>query len=232
MENTPTPNPFLTFFRDEETRRALLVFFVATVLIVCRVYYLVGIKDADEHGEVLFLDEWQVSFTEESLTSSETVVLADGGEVDLEFDIDTSEFSQDFNIGLIQVTVSYSETNQVVGGDPCDSVQGKIVQSDFPAQWADENNSLSGASSSCEDISLLLLTYPNYNGQSYTKTAHNEVIALDEWGDEGYGIGSFYVNIKLEVQQSQVPTQNTDDDETVQVDVEVIAFKASAEKLS
>ena len=166
------------------------------------------------------------------MTSSETIVLADGGEVDLEFDIDMSEFPQGFNIGLIQVTLSYSETNQAVGGDPCDSVQGKIVQSDFPAQWADENNSLSGASSSCDDISLLLLTYPNYDGQSYTKTAHNEVIALDEWGDEGYGIGSLDVNIKLEVQQSQVPTQNNDDDETVQIDIAVIAFKASAEKMS
>jgi len=232
MENTSTPNPFLTFLGDEETRSALLVFLVAAILIVCRVYYLVGIKDADEHGEVLFSDEWQVSFTEEIVTSSETIVLADGGEVDLEFDIDMSEFPEGFNIGLIRVTLSYSETNQVLGGDPCDSVQGKIVQSDFPAQWADENNSLSGASSSCEDISLLLLTYPNYDGQSYTKTAHNEVIALDEWGDEGYGIGSLDVNIKLEVQQSQVPTQNTDDDETVQIDVVVIAFKASAEKMT
>ena len=36
----------------------------------------------------------------------------------------------------------------------------------------------------------------------------------------------------LEVQQSQIPTQNNDDDETVQIDVTFVAFKANAEKLS
>ena len=232
METTSPPNPFLTFFQDEETRSALIVFSVAMLLITCRVYYLVGIKDADEHGEVQFVDEWQITFSEESITSTETVVLADGGEVDLEFDIDTSEFSEDFKIGVIQVRISYSETNQVVGGDPCDSVQGKIIQSDYPAQWADENNSLSGASSSCEDIFLTLQTYPNYDGTPYMRTAHNEVIALDEWAEDGWGIGSVDLNVKLEVQQSQVPTQDNDDDETVQIDMTVLAFKGNAEKVN
>ena len=119
-------------------------------------------------------------------------------------------------IGYGQVAISYSETNQVVGGDPCDSVQGSLVRSDYPAQWTEENNTLAGGfHPPVRTVSLFLLTYPNYDGQSYTRTAHNQVIALDEWvEDMAMRTGSFDVNIKLEVQQSQIPTQNNDDDET------------------
>ncbi len=233
MEEESTPfNPIRAFFTDEDSRVALIVFAVVMVLMMCRVYYLIAIKESEFHDEVLYTDEWSITFLEESTTYSETVLLSDGDDVDIEFGIDASDFSAEHRIGYVQVTISYSETNQVVGGDPCDSVQGSLVQSDYPAQWTDENNTLTGGSSSCEDVSLFLLTYPNYDGQSYTRTAHNQVIALDEWVEDGYGIGSFDVNIKLEVQQSQIPTQNNDDDETVQIDVTFVAFKANAEKLS
>ena len=232
VEESTQFNPIRAFFTDETTRGALAVFGVIAVLMMCRVYYLVAIKEAKYHDEILYTDEWSITFLEESTTYSETVLLSDGDDVDIEFGVDASEFSSEHRIGYVQVTISYSETNQVVGGDPCDSIQGSIVQSDYPAQWTEENNTLTGGSSSCEDVSLFLLTYPNYDGQSYTRTAHNQVIALDEWVEDGYGIGSFDVNIKLEVQQSQIPTQNNDDDETVQIDVTFVAFKANAEKLS
>lgn len=233
MEEESTPfNPIRALLTDEDTRTALTVFSVVLVLMMCRVYYLIAIKESEFHDEVLYTDEWSITFLEESTTYSETVLLSDGDDVDIEFGVDASVFSAEHRIGYVQVSISYSETNQVVGGDPCDSVQGSIVQSDYPAQWTEENNTLTGGSSSCEDISLFLLTYPNYDGQSYTRPAHNQVIALDEWVEDGYGIGSFDVNIKLEVQQSQIPTQNNDDDETVQIDVTFVAFKANAEKLS
>tara|TARA_B100000575_G_C23121500_1_gene649101 strand:+ start:1543 stop:2271 length:729 start_codon:yes stop_codon:yes gene_type:complete len=224
--------PILTFLRDEETRGALVFFGIVMILVTSKIYYSIAVKDSELHDEVLYADEWSITFLEESTTYSETLLLSDGDDVDIEFGIDSSVFSAEHRIGYVQVTISYSETNQVVGGDPCDSVQGGMVQSDYPAQWTAENNTLTGGSSSCQDISLFLLTYPNYDGQSYTRTAHNQVIALDEWVDEGYGIGSFDVNIKLEVQQSQIPTQNNDDDETVQIDVTFVAFEANAEKLS
>lgn len=61
--------------------------------------------------------------------------------------------------------------------------------------------------------------------------ADNQVIALDEWGMEDYGVGSLDVKVKLDVQTSQVPTQDNDNDETIQIDVTVVAFKANAEKI-
>ena len=233
MEEDEKPfEPILTFFGDKEARTAFSVFGIALLLITAKVYYSLGIKDSEVHDEVRFLDEWAITFSEETMTMSESILLADGDEIDVEFLIEGSSFSEGYSIGYVQVKISYSETNQVIGGDPCDSVQGSLVQSAYPAQWADENNTLSGGSTSCEDIDLFLQAYPNYDGQEYTRMADNQVIALDEWGVEDYGVGPLDVKVQLDVQSSQVPTQNNDNDETIQIDVTVVAFKANAEKLT
>ena len=78
---------------------------------------------------------------------------------------------------------------------------------------------------------IKLVSGPNYDGQEYTRMADNQVIALDEWGMEDFGVGSLDVKLKLNVQTSQVPTQDNDNDETIQIDVTVVAFKANAEKI-
>lgn len=232
VEEAEPFDPILTFFADEDARTAFLIFGVALLLITAKVYYSIAIKDSEVHDEVRFLDEWSLTFSEETTTLSESILLADGDEIDVEFVIEKSSFSEGYNIGYVQVRISYSETNQVIGGDPCDSVQGSLVQSAYPAQWVDENNTLSDGSTSCEDIDLFLQTYPNYDGQEYTRMADNQVIALDEWGMEDYGAGSLDVKVKLDVQTSQVPTQDNDNDETIQIDVTVVAFKANAEKIT
>jgi hypothetical protein len=224
--------PILTFLGDEETRTAFSVFGIALLLITAKVYYSIGMKDSEIHDEVRFLDEWALTFSEETTTLSESILLGDGDEMDVEFLIEETSFSEGYSIGYVQVKISYSETNQVIGGDPCDSVQGSLVQSAYSAQWADENNTLTGGSTSCEDIDLFLQTYPHYDGQEYTRMADNQVIALDEWGAEDYGVGSLDVKVQLDVQSSQIPTQDNDNDETIQIDVTVGAFKANAEKLT
>ncbi len=231
QESAPNDlNQMLVFFSDEESRVPLVIFAVAMLLVTSRVFYSLNIKDSDVHDEVRFLDEWSITFTEETETSSETILLGDGAEEDVEFTIDLTSFSDGYHIGMVQVKILYTETNQAIGDDPCDSVQASLAQSSYPAQWDYENNTLNDGSASCEEINLLLQTYPGYTGETYSRMAHNEVIALDEWYEEGFGVGVLDVNVRLDVQQSQIPTQDNDNDETIQIDVTVVAFKANAEK--
>jgi len=224
-------NQVSVFFRDQETRAAMGIYALVLMLVTAKVFYSLALKDSYLHDEVRFEDNWRLSFTEETTILSETVLLPDGGEEDLEFAIDLSSFPDGYRIGLVNVKVSYSETNQAILDDPCDSVQASITQTNYPAQWTDQNNTLNGGSSSCEDIDLVLQVYPDYSGEDYERMAHNAVIAVDEWVEDGHGIGELSVNVKVDVQRSQVPTQDDDDDETVQIDVIVVGFKANAEKL-
>ncbi len=224
-------NQILVFLRDHETRSALAIYAIVLILVTAKIFYSLALKDAYLHDEVRFEDNWRLSFDEETETLSETVLLADGGEEDVEFTIDLSSFSEGYRIGFIEIKVSYSETNQAIVDDPCDSVQASITQTSYPAQWTDENNTLNGGSTSCSDIDLMLQVYPGYNGQAYERMAHNAVVAVDEWIEDGNGIGDLSVNVQVDVQRSQVPTQDDDDNETVQIDVTIVAFKANAEKL-
>tara|TARA_Y100000589_G_scaffold194493_1_gene183971 strand:- start:1051 stop:1761 length:711 start_codon:yes stop_codon:yes gene_type:complete len=224
-------NQVSVFFRDQETRTAMGIYTIVLILVTAKIFYSLALKDSYLHDEVRFEDNWELSFTEETTTLSETVLLPDGGEEDLEFAIDVSAFPEGYRIGLVNVKISYSETNQAILDDPCDSVQASITQTNYPAQWTDQNNTLNGGSNSCDDIDLTLKVYPNYNGENYERMAHNAVVAVDEWVEDGFGIGDLSVNVQLDVQRSQVPTQDDDDDETVQIDVIVVAFKANAEKL-
>ena len=224
-------NQVSVFFRDRETRNAMGIYALVLMLVTAKIFYSLAIKDSYLHDEVRFEDNWRLSFTEETTTLSETVLLPDGGEEDLDFTIDLSSFSDGYRIGMVEVKISYSETNQAILDDPCDSVQASITQTSYPAQWTDENNTLNGGSTSCDDIDLMLQVYPNYNGEIYERMAHNAVVAVDEWVEDGLGIGDLSVNVQVDVQRSQVPTQDDDDDETVQIDVTVVAFKANAEKL-
>ena len=224
-------NQVSVFFRDRETRTAMAIYALVLMLVTAKIFYSLAIKDSYLHDEVRFEDNWRLSFTEETTTLSETVLLPDGGEEDLDFTIDLSSFSDGYRIGMVEVKISYSETNQAILDDPCDSVQASITQTSYPAQWTDENNTLNGGSTSCDDIDLMLQVYPNYNGETYERMAHNAVVAVDEWVEDGHGIGDLSINVQVDVQRSQVPTQDDDDDETVQIDVTVVAFKANAEKL-
>ena len=224
-------NQVSVFFRDRETRTAMAIYALVLMLVTAKIFYSLALKDSHLHDEVRFEDNWRLSFTEETTTLSETVLLPDGGEEDLDFTVDLSSFSEGYRIGMVEVKISYSETNQAILDDPCDSVQASITQTSYPAQWTDENNTLNGGSTSCDDIDLMLQVYPNYNGETYERMAHNAVVAVDEWVENGLGIGDLRVNVQVDVQRSQVPTQDDDDDETVQIDVTVVAFKANAEKL-
>ena len=50
------------------------------------------------------------------------------------------------------------------------------------------------------------------------------MIALAPWKIDGYGVGTLTLEVSLDVQSSQIPTQNNDNDETVQIDVTVVGF--------
>ncbi len=99
-------DPILTFLGDEEARTAFSVFGIALLLITAKVYYSLGIKDSEVHDEVRFLDEWSLTFSEETTTLSESILLADGDEIDVEFLIEGSSFSEGYSIGYVQVKIS------------------------------------------------------------------------------------------------------------------------------
>lgn len=224
--------PASIFFGDKQTRTYLGVFALVFILIMLKTYYSLALKDSDLHDEVRFLDSWSISFDEENFTVEETYLLSHEESETLIIEIQKSTVPDGYAIAMYLVQISYDETNQAVGGDPCDTVHGNIIVTSLNAQWEDDNNTLTDSSNSCQTIFLQLLAYPDYDGLGYEIEAHNQVLALEPWAEEEYGLGTFEIEVKLQVEQSQVPTQNNDSDETIYVTVETVFFKAIAEKSS
>ena len=194
----------------------LTFLFVNTLDITANNAYVRGIVDGDT--------SWDVSFEEEVLSYSEEVIVGDGDNVVVEFEILPEAVAEGYRVGAVMVTVSYGETSQVPG-DPADSVAASLVQNSYPAEWGDGNNTLSGASNDASDILLDLRTYPNYDGETRNATGYNALQVLEPWVMDGHGLGLLEVNI--EVDTASLPFTN-DGSEEVTVTVDVITFRAVA----
>ena len=171
-------------------------------------------------------NNWNISFDEQVITLTDSVIVADGDTETRTFTVDESLLTDGYRFGRISVTLSYSETSGNLL-DPADSVFANLVQNDLNAQWQDDNNSLSGSSNDGSQIDLELRTYPGYDGQDTNTTGYNEIQVLEKWLTDGFGIGELEIEIGVETSSSGIPGQN-DNEEEVNITVELITFKAVA----
>lgn len=171
-------------------------------------------------------NNWNISFDEQVITLTDSVIVADGDTETRTFTVDESLLTDGYRFGRISVTLSYSETSGNLL-DPADSVFANLVQNDLNAQWQDDDNSLSGSSNDGSQIDLELRTYPDYDGQDTNTTGYNEIQVLEKWLTDGFGIGELEIEIGVETSSSGIPGQN-DNEEEVNITVELITFKAVA----
>lgn len=171
-------------------------------------------------------NNWNISFDEQVITLTDSVIVADGDTETRTFTVDESLLTDGYRFGRISVTLSYSETSGNLL-DPADSVFANLIQNDLNAQWQDDDNSLSGSSNDGSQIDLELRTYPGYDGQDTNTTGYNEIQVLEKWLTDGFGIGELEIEIGVETSSSGIPGQN-DNEEEVNITVELITFKAVA----
>ena len=152
---------------------------VLTIVAVVLTYTTVDLANLNEEvrGLVDGDNNWDVSFEIQSMTFQETIVMVDGEQRQLDFDVDQSDLPEGFRVGQIRATVSYGETSGLPA-DPADSVAANVLQTDMQAQWDDNNNTLSGSSNDATDIELILRTHPGFTGQSVNATGINEYQVL------------------------------------------------------
>ena len=134
-------------------------------------------------------------------------------------------FDTHSGFGMLFVNVSYTETSGEVG-DTCDTVSADLKPTGATADWSHGDNELSGMSSDCETISLMLYVFPGYDGNSVNVSGNNQQYWMDEWKDSTHGQGTFNLEIEVDVNgpaTSFVPGVS-DDNEEVTVTWEAVFF--------
>ena len=229
-ENEDKEMDFSTVFElvdDDRSNRLTTLTLIVTLLLLAFTTFDLAKLNNEVRGLVEGENTWELSFDLESMTYTETTILADGEQRQFDFEIEPGQISDGYRVGEILVTISYTETSGIPF-DPPDSVYANIIQTSMEAQWSDENTTLSGSSNDASDITLKLLTYPDFDGQAQNITALNEYQALQDWVMDGFGIGTCSVSVELQTQSA--PFTN-DGDEEITINVEVISFKVNANRV-
>ena len=118
---------FFELFNDRTSNISMAVaVFIAAVVVTYTTVDLANLNK-EVRGLVEGDNTWDVSFELQSMTFEETIVMVDGEQRELEFDIDSSDLPEGFRVGHIRTVVSYAETSGLPA-DPADSVAANVPQ--------------------------------------------------------------------------------------------------------
>ena len=176
---------------------------------------------------------WMIEFNQTSTDTEFQDVWQDEESRIVEFYMDDSELipMEGYAVGMINITVSPDTVDGFTVADPiaqCDAISASVVVNDLTAQWESDSNILSAQDSSCEDIHLSLLVYPEYHGGNITVSGVNEFQVLQPWRNMGWGEGVLEIKVDLDVNTVEPGPFAADDDEEITITVEVIGFLANA----
>ena len=215
---------------DEPIANKITAGIVAFFLVFVTINTFDLVSNSDNVRSIVDGDNnWTISFDEQIITLTDSVIVADGDTEIRAFTIDETLLDDGYRFGGISVTLTYTETSGLLL-DPEDSVFTNIIQNDLNAQWQDDNNSLSGSSNDGSQIDLDLRAYPGYDGQQTNTTGYNEIQVLENWEMDGFGIGELELEITVETTTSPIPFSPNDNEEEVNITIEIVTFKAIAQQ--
>tara|TARA_B100001250_G_scaffold165339_1_gene142330 strand:- start:1314 stop:2006 length:693 start_codon:yes stop_codon:yes gene_type:complete len=202
-------------FSEGRSFKHISIFFSVVVVLLlyhATVFFVImgdeiSIKDNEK--------SFTISFTEVIDEELESRTIDDGDREVIEFGVSENLFSEYDGFGVLYIDIEYGETSGQFA-DPCDSVSADISPTGVDADWDNEENVLAGTSSSCEMISLVVYVFPEYNSSNLNVSGENKEYWEMEWKNSSYGVGTFHLEVEVNVNQpptSGIPTIQDDDEE-------------------
>ena len=217
---------------DKGSRKVLTIYWTFLVVILiyhATVFWVIMQDDIQSKDDQ---PSFSIAFEEFSEISTESRTINDGEEAVIQYIAQPEMFDSHNGFGMLYVNISYTETSGEFA-DPCDTVSADLTPTGANADWNNPNNNLSGVSSDCETISLVLHVFPEYSGINYNANGGNEQYWIDMWTNPSHGEGTFNLEVEVIVNEpvtSGIPTVS-DTDEEVTVTWEAMFFDVSAEEV-
>lgn len=212
-------------FGESDSRKNVTIFLTFLVVIIIYHATVFWVVLQDEIRTKFDVDSFTIEFEETSIFSEESRIINNDETATIEFVAPNEMFDSHSGFGMLFVNVSYTETSGEAF-DPCDTVSADLKPTGATADWSHGDNELSGMSSDCETISLMLYVFPGYDGNTVNVSGNNQQYWIDEWKDSTHGQGTF--NLEVEVDVNGPPTSIaptiSDNNEEVTVTWEAVFF--------
>ena len=220
-------------FQIREANVAMAIFAVFTVIVGA--INMQGWLSVEYHKglDAITPKSWVVACDKTTTRTAFQDIWQDDESRIVEFRMDDSALvPQDgYAIGMINITISPDTVDGANIADPvgqCDSISASVLVNELTAQWDSERNVLAASDSSCEDILLSIVVYPDYQGETMVVPGVNAYQVLQPWSSLGWGEGVLEVQVDLDVNTAEPGPLATDDDEEITITVEVFSFIAGA----
>ena len=169
----------------------LTVFFLA----IFPAYFAYAASVADA-GSLIQNDsgEWIVSFSEDTITIEESVMLGNGEEHDTFFEIKESDLGETM-IGYVEISISCSDNDDpgpgfTDSGEVASDLSG-IETGSFAEQ--DEDGPCNG-----DAFVLRWDVTENYTGEAYNTSGSQDQISSN-WNDQGWGLGTWAATVTADI---------------------------------
>ena len=136
---------------DGERNQLIFIGILVAIILIDSIILIVGDDSVDINEYMYNTSEWEIAFSNMTLTSSSDVVISDNNEETLIFEIDSNLSDDGWMVQEIRFILTYGETS--FGDFDCDTVTAEFNHDEKTGEDS-VSEQLSGESTDCTEIQM------------------------------------------------------------------------------
>lgn len=212
-------NPLLKSAEESGERNQFIFFgILVAVILIDSIILVIGDHSIDINDHLDNTDEWEITFSNMSLTSNSEVLISDNNEEVVTFEIPSNLSDDGWMVQEIYILITYGETS--LGDFDCDTVSAEFDH-DEKTGVSSVSEQSSGESSDCTEIQMNKAWRYYVDGvyDNISKLEAENILEMEDVGIDVYA----YIRVNTD---STIP--NNDNDENISVDFTITLQKVES----
>ena len=191
-----------------ERNQFIFIGILVAVILIDSTILVIGDHSIDINDHLDNTDEWEITFSNMSLTSNSEVLISDNNEEVVTFEIPSNLSDDGWMVQEIYILITYGETS--IGDFDCDTVSTEFDHDEKTGASSVSEQS-SGESSDCTEIQMNKAWRYYVDGvyDNISKLEAENILEMEDVGIDVYA----YIRVNTD---STIP--NNDNDENISVD--------------
>lgn len=212
-------NPLLKSAEESgERNQFIFIGILVAVILIDFTILVIGDYSIDINDNLDNTDEWEITFSNMSLTSNSEILISDNNEEVVTFEIPSNLSDDGWMVQEIYILITYGETS--LGDFDCDTVSAEFDH-DEKTGVSSVSEQSSGESSDCTEIQMNKAWRYYVDGvyDNISKLEAENILEMEDVGIDVYA----YIRVNTD---STIP--NNDNDENISVDFTITLQKVES----